>query len=446
MTSFFLVVFSLVLFFHLEAFEKKTVCLNMIVKNESHVIRRCLDSVKPIIDYWVIVDTGSSDGTQQIIKSYLKDIPGELHERPWKNFAHNRNEALEYTKGKADYILFMDADDWLEFDNLPSLPSLTCERYNIWRVVGEDSFLNHQLVLASLPWKWVGVVHEHLECGKKPTMETLEHVVYRVGNDGASHNDPSKFQKYISLLEEALKQEPDNSRYVFYLAQSYLGAGNFEKAVEFYTKRLYMGIWTEETFWALLNLGQLYQLLHHPIEKAIHAYSLALSFLPYRSEPVYFLAELYNRQGNYQAAYHYLKHWETIPKTKKKDYFYNYDWTCEYGLLFQLSVAAYYVGKYEESLTACTQLLEIKNLPPSWRKQTEINRTFVLHKLGIKTKISSDITKRTENYSRRYAYDDTYKKQVSLARTTHFVSLGTRRIERANEKKIYSFHCRHFQQ
>ena len=46
---------------------KKTVCLNMIVRNESSVIQRCLDSVKGFIDYWVIVDTGSIDGTQKIV-------------------------------------------------------------------------------------------------------------------------------------------------------------------------------------------------------------------------------------------------------------------------------------------------------------------------------------------------------------------------------------------
>src|SRR5580704_1601575 len=58
----------------------KTICLNMIVKNESRVIQRCLDSVKHIIDYWVIVDTGSTDGTQNVIKDFMKDIPGDLYE------------------------------------------------------------------------------------------------------------------------------------------------------------------------------------------------------------------------------------------------------------------------------------------------------------------------------------------------------------------------------
>src|SRR4029077_16141857 len=97
---------------------RKTVCVNMIVKNEKDVIIRCLESVLPLVEYWVIVDTGSTDGTQKIIKDFMKEkkVKGELFERPWKNFEHNRNEALGLAKGKADYVLFIDADEYLVFE------------------------------------------------------------------------------------------------------------------------------------------------------------------------------------------------------------------------------------------------------------------------------------------------------------------------------------------
>src|SRR2546427_13297700 len=86
------------------------VCLSMIVKNEAHVIRRCLDSVRPYVSHWVIVDTGSTDGTQDLVRAHFADIPGRLVERPWRDFGTNRSEAVALARGNADYILVMDAD------------------------------------------------------------------------------------------------------------------------------------------------------------------------------------------------------------------------------------------------------------------------------------------------------------------------------------------------
>ena len=99
--------------------KSKTVTLCMIVKDEAHVIERCLSSVLPMIDYWVIVDTGSTDGTQQKIKDFFdrNGIKGELHQSTWTDFGTNRSEALAYAqKTGHDYSLMIDADEILVFD------------------------------------------------------------------------------------------------------------------------------------------------------------------------------------------------------------------------------------------------------------------------------------------------------------------------------------------
>ena len=85
----------------------KTICLTMIVKDEIKVIERCLNSIKDSINYWVICDTGSTDGTQDCIKKYFEDnnIQGELHEVQWKNFGYNRTLVFEKAKNKGDYYL-----------------------------------------------------------------------------------------------------------------------------------------------------------------------------------------------------------------------------------------------------------------------------------------------------------------------------------------------------
>src|SRR5579871_584126 len=87
----------------------------MIVRNEMANLPRCLDAVAGHIACWVIGDTGSKDGTQQFIKSYFaeRNIPGELHSFPFRNFEQARNAALDCAdaaKLDYDYLLFADAD------------------------------------------------------------------------------------------------------------------------------------------------------------------------------------------------------------------------------------------------------------------------------------------------------------------------------------------------
>jgi len=368
-----------------ESPKRTTICLNMIVKDESHVIQRCLDSVKPIIDYWVIVDTGSTDGTQEIIKKHLKGIPGKLHHRPWVNFEHNRNEALQLAKESGDYLLFMDADDILEFEPDFKMPSLIHDLYNMWRGSKEFSYIKPQLVKANLPWKWVGVTHEYLGCDYPYTSDILQKVRYTGLDDGATRSDPKKkFLKNVQLLEDGLKKEPNNERYVFYLAESYYDAGEKAKALEWYQKRVDMGRWPEEVFWSLLRIGHCLRFLGIASNVVIESYALAHQYRPHRVEPIYYIAEMYNMEGNYIKAYEWLKKREAIPQPLEKDSLFNEDWMEDYGLLFQLSLCSYYIGFYQESLEACDKLLSKKHLPEALIHQIKINRTYPLASLRKK--------------------------------------------------------------
>ncbi len=368
---------------------KQTICLNMIVKNESEVIRRCLDSVKSLIDYWVIVDTGSTDGTQTIIREHLKAIPGELYERPWRNFGENRTEAFELAKKKGTYILFMDADDTLEFTGKKEFPHLAADQYNMWRGIEGFTYTKPQLVKGDLPWKWVGVTHEYLDCDKPYSYAILENVKYISGDDGASSKDTAKFLKNIKLLEDGLKKDPLNARYAFYLAESYYDANEKAKALEWYQKRVNMGGWEEEVFWSMLRIGLILQELGLPSNVVAECYQNAHHYRPHRAEPVYYLADLYNQQGEYAKAYKCLKEKEKIAKAKQKDILFNIDWIENYGLLSQLSICSYYIGKDQESLDACERLLKIKELPEDWRKLTEKNRTYPLNRIKNASLISS---------------------------------------------------------
>ncbi len=366
------------------AHAKQTVCLNMIVKDEAHVIKRCLDSVKSRIDYWVIVDTGSTDGTQEIIKEHLKDIPGELHQSSWKNFGYNRSEAYDLVKGKGDYILFMDADDWLEFENDFRFENLTKDAYQMWRGTEGFSYLKPQLVKGNLSWKWVGVTHEYLSNAAPHTSETLVGVKYVSGDNGASHHDPQKFAKNVKLLEEGLKDEPNNERYAFYLAESYRDSGNPTKAIEWYLKRIAMGGWEEETFWAQLQVARLENHLKVPFDIVVEAYLKAHRMRPHRPEPIYYLAEYYNQHNRHDLAYECIKGFLALPIPPQKDVLFNEDWVVQWGLPFQLSICSFYIGKHQESLEVCDVLLSSTFLPSHLKEQVEANRKFPLEKIENK--------------------------------------------------------------
>ena len=144
-----------------------TFCLNMIVKNEAHVIEKTLDSFleKIHIDYWVISDTGSTDGTQDIIIKYFKNkgIEGELHNDVWKDFGHNRTRALNHAFNKSDYLFIFDADDQL-YGN-PILPKLLfADAYNFLFKTPTGVYYNRPLLIKNdKKWRFRGILHEHLQ-------------------------------------------------------------------------------------------------------------------------------------------------------------------------------------------------------------------------------------------------------------------------------------------
>jgi len=376
-------IFLLFLFFTpLPAEEKHKICLNMIVKNESQVITRCLNSVKPMVDYWVIVDTGSTDGTQDIIKECMKDMPGELHESPWVNFAHNRNEALDFARDKAEYVLIVDADDYLEFDGPVDKERLTKDAYTLRIFRDSVSFYRTQLISMKRPWRWEGVLHEYLTCDVPHSSETLEGVVYRTTHEGARSQDPDKYLKDAQLLEAALKEEPANTRYVFYLAQSYKDAHIRLKARECYKKRAEMGGWPEEVYWSLLQVAHLERDLEYPYEEIINSYFKAFRYRPHRPEAGYYLMGLFRKKGRNDLAYCIGKAQEAVVEPKKKDILFVQDWIKEYGYMFEMSIAAYWVGAYQESIALCDKLLECPTIPQGWKARVETNREFAAAKIG----------------------------------------------------------------
>lgn len=359
----------------------KKICLNMIVKNEEAVITRCLTSVLPLIDYWVIVDTGSTDGTQTIIKDFMKmkGVPGELHERPWVDFAHNRNEALQLAQDKGDYLFFIDADEYLTYAPDFSHPYLDKDYYY---VTTKSIGMNYGRLLCmrtGLDVKWEGVLHESLMPSPTATWGTLTKIYNITTPEGARSKDPEKLQKDVLILEAAVQKEPNNSRYVFYLAQTYFSMCNFKLALETYEKRLLMEGFDQEIFWSKLRIAQLQELLDMTQETVVASYKSAYEYRSLRMEPLYFLALYYRRIGEYAKSYDVAKIGLSLPPSK--DILFVEQWIFDYGLLLEFSACAYWIGRYEESQKASIALLKKIDLPLDIRDCVEKNLGYANAKL-----------------------------------------------------------------
>ncbi|MEN3583369.1 glycosyltransferase [Streptomyces sp. ZYX-F-203] len=361
-----------------------TVCLNMIVKDEAPVIRRCLESVRPLIDTWVVVDTGSSDGTQEVVRETFGDLPGKLYERPWKGYDGSRTEAIRLARDSADYLFFIDADDIVEIDDGFRRPELTLDAY---RVALRDRGLVHwrpALVSTRLPWRYVGVLHEYIDCGRSHTLGTLEGARIISLGGGARLRGEGRRDKYLrdaAVLELGLIDEPDNTRYVFYLAQSWRDADEPEKSLAQYERRASMGGWGEEVFCSHLYAARLAASLGRPAADVVDRYLRAHESRPARAEALGDLARHCRTEGRrWPLAHLFARQAARIP-FPRDILFVEWEWYA-WRALDELAVSAFWVGEYAESRDCCLRLLDGSELPEEHRDRVARNLAFAREKLA----------------------------------------------------------------
>lgn len=347
----------------------RLVCLNMIVKNESTVIHQCLSSVKRLIDYWVIVDTGSTDGTQEKIRKILSDVPGELFERPWVNFAHNRNEALELAKGKGDYLLTIDADEKLCYSSNFSWPKLTMDCYLAMFSLEQIQFGRIFLLNNRLDWEWVGAVHEELR-GKQAVPRNgsfFDGISVETISGSARSKDPDRYLKDARLLEQSLLKEPDHSRSVFYLALSYDCANLPEAALKNYIRRSQMEGSSDELYYSFYRIARLQEMLNFSADEFVLNYQKAHQLRPFRAEPLYWLARYYLSIQNFDAAETLLNQAIHLPKPQDMAYVESAIYQYESLVLFTNFLMQ--KKRYSEAAHIMRQLIKNPSLPDSYRKQ-----------------------------------------------------------------------------
>ena len=293
----------------------------MMIKNESKILKRSLNSSLPFIDGICILDTGSTDNTVEIAESIISntkserpDFIGKIYHCPFENFGFNRSKSFEHAVEllndncwdlRDTYGLLLDADMVLKIGNKARVITVL-EKYDAMMIYQEDGnfkYYNIRFIKMCHPWECSGVTHEYWRCNNQDTSikhtAVLENDIIWIDDvsDGGCKSD--KFERDIRLLTNALvgNVDPDNtSRYQFYLAQSYLASGNYRKAIEHYNIHIELGSFIESVWFATFMIARSYLMLEEPENAEILCKCTQL-LLPGRSEPFFDIAKYYFLKG-----------------------------------------------------------------------------------------------------------------------------------------------------
>ena len=331
------------------------ICLNMIVKNESRVIIRLLDSVVKLLDGYCICDTGSTDNTIFLITEYFKrhNIPGKVVQEPFQDFGYNRTFALKAAAEipNMDYLLLLDADmiltgSYLQPENIKVFKkSLTKDFYHVCQGSQTYFYKNVRIVKNYRDFSYWGVTHEYVkspEGAQAGSFENDQLFIDDIGDGGAKTD---KFERDIRLLTKGLEENPGNDRYTFYLANTLKDAGHYEKSIEMYRNRIKIGGWVEEVWYSYYNIGRCHVTLGE-MEKAICVWMEGYEYYPKRLEAIYEIVKYYREHGKNKLAYLY---YTIADKSRAKwgassEYLFLQKDIYDYKLDYEMTIVGYYAN------------------------------------------------------------------------------------------------------
>lgn len=342
----------------------QTVALVMIVKDEAERIEACLTSAKPYIDTWTIVDTGSTDTTRHLIKAQMAGIKGQLKRRPWVNFGVNRSQAFMFARGTADWLLCLDADMQVEID--PDFePDPSVDAYMLEMGNNDFSWRLPLLVNGKADWEAVGAAHAYFQIhGRRYDGVPTDKV--RITRQNSWSRRKAEWQ--AEQLEAQIEADPNNARATFYLAQTYREIDRPAEALALYKKRVEMGGFPEEVFYAAYRAALLLPSWDLRCQALIAAWELR----PTRLEPLHAVIQGLNALGMHFTAYAL----GNVNVIDTADVLFVHRNVWDWGMKFERSIAAYWVGKKDECLALCDELLENPRLPENVRAQVEKNRSY----------------------------------------------------------------------
>ena len=368
------------------------IILNMIVKNEAKIIERCLDTAQ-WVDGFFISDTGSTDNTIEMIINWGKKNRkiGAVAKNEWKNFGHNRTEAILQAKQWCQdngldltktYLLFLDADMMFPGESLRESIHLA----DVWDIRQQNPsiiYANLRAVRASVDIECKCPTHEYYDIYTPNIVrKVFEGATINDIGDGGCKED--KAERDIRMLKEALTTDPKNCRYWFYLANTFRDVRDFHSAILAYHTRIEIGGWFEETYCAYVYKGDCHYVIQQYAE-AVESWLRAYQLDPKRGESLIRLSIHFRTISHHHTAMLFIDKGLKLPLPLERQLFVERT-VYEYRFLYELSICGFYTEDFERGRIACSMLMENPQIPSDLVDSTKQNLKFYMEHKKNKTK------------------------------------------------------------
>jgi glycosyltransferase involved in cell wall biosynthesis len=356
------------------------------VKNESRILRRMMESIVEKVDAIVVADTGSTDDTVAIGKAFLeeKKKPGTVAQTSWVNFGVSRTESFSVARNwlmteqpswdpAKTWALLIDGDMVLEgaisrkrlAELSPAVDGVMLNQKQASLI-----FKNARLIRMNREVECIGATHEYWAIHNRVFFE--EPYINDIGDGGAKAD---KFPRDARLLEAELEKTPKHDRTLFYLGQTYKCLHRWEDAIKMLERRVEVGGWDEEVYMALVYIGECYAELKNEAG-TVEAWLRAWERCPGRTEAAMNLVEHYRKKPSMQfVATMFLEkllacqgHPIPVATVAKQDYslFVNHRRATQ-DMWMELAILSYYTDHKKDAFEAIDRLVLKKSLDWNFR-------------------------------------------------------------------------------
>jgi len=341
--------------------------LVLMVKDEARSAAAIVASVRDQIDAYVVLDTGSTDGTQAILKEALAGLPGVFVEEPFVDFATSRNRSLALLEGVATFGLLLSGDETLSDPARAVRAACATLRpfraetpnasaLNLRVAYGNLAFDSTRVVRAGAGWRYAGVVHEALVCdGAPPPSGRVEGaIVVHAGAD--PERKRLRLYKDLELLREQTRRDPADARATFYLAQTLEDLGMNAEAHAIYRRRVELAGWRDEAYEAAFRVARTAHRLARPWPEVQQLYLEAHALDARRAEPLFALAQHWHALNEHALAWLFAARGAALPYPETALFVDRavYAWK----LADLAAVHGFYVGEYEAGERFAHQVVE----------------------------------------------------------------------------------------